>query len=377
MPTAIDMIGTSLGSGTKTYNLNFCNYLKKQNLNEHVYVFITEDYLNEVEVDDNSKITFIIKSKKYTNIFFRILWMQFYLPFELKKLNVKQLYSPMNMGPLFLKIFNIKFILALHSNLPWVFFTKMPGNIIRNVLTRFIMSLSIHICDKLIVDSEFAKEEISKLLKIKKEKIYVIYLGIDNKFLNNQISDYYIKNFDYKNYIVSVLSCVKYHNIINLLKAFKLLKESENIKTRFVLVLQILDKDYFLQINKFIKDNFENDEIIIFSNLESKFLINLYQNSIFYIFSSYCEVFGLTSLEAMSQGCPVLISNSSALPEINSNAAEYFDPDNEINIKNAMQKVLIDSNYRTNLINKGKSHCKKFNWNHTVSQTMKVLNIIN
>ena len=31
MPTAIDMIGTSLGSGTRTYNLNFCNYLKKQN----------------------------------------------------------------------------------------------------------------------------------------------------------------------------------------------------------------------------------------------------------------------------------------------------------------------------------------------------------
>ena len=79
----------------------------------------------------------------------------------------------------------------------------------------------------------------------------------------------------------------------------------------------------------------------------------------------------------MSQGCPVLISNKSALPEINSNAAEYFDPDNEINIKEVMQKVLLDPNYRKNLINKGRNHSKKFNWNHTVSQTMKVLNIIN
>ncbi len=377
MPTAIDMIGTSLGSGTKTYNLNFCNYLKKQNFKDHIFIFITEDYLNEIEDKSNNKITYIIKSKKYTNIFFRILWMQFYLPFELKKLKVRQLYSPMNMGPLFLKIFNIKFILALHSNLPWVYFTKMPGNIIRNIITRLIMSLSIRVCDKLIVDSEFAKNEISNLLKIKKEKIHVIYLGIDNKFLNNQISDHYIKNFDYKNYIISVLSCVKYHNIINLLKGFKLLKESENIKIRFVLILQILDKKYFLQINKFVQDNFENDEIIIFTNLNSKFLINLYQNSIFYIFSSYCEVFGLTSLEAMSQGCPVLISNKSALPEINSNAAEYFDPDNEINIKEVMQKVLLDPNFRKNLINKGRNHSKKFSWSHTVSQTMKVLNIIN
>ena len=50
---------------------------------------------------------------------------------------------------------------------------------------------------------------------------------------------------------------------------------------------------------------------------------------------------------------------------------------NEINIKEVMQKVLLDPNYRKNLINKGRNHSKKFNWNHTVSQTMKVLNIIN
>ena len=45
------------------------------------------------------------------------------------------------------------------------------------------------------------------------------------------------------------------------------------------------------------------------------------------------KVFGLTSLEAMSQGCPVIISKKSALPEINNLAAEYFDPDNIEQIK--------------------------------------------
>jgi len=377
MPTAIDMIGTTLGSGTKTYNLNFCKYLKKQNLKEQIFIFITEDYLSEIGIQDNAGITYIIKSKKYTNIFFRILWMQFYLPFELKKLKVKQLYSPMNMGPLFLKLFNIKFILALHSNLPWVFFSKMPGNIIRNSLTKFIMELSIRMCDTLIVDSEFAKKEISDLLKIEKKKIFVIYLGIDSKFLNNLKSDHYIENFKYENYIISVLSCVKYHNILNLLKGFKLLKKDKKIQIKFVLVLQILDKEYFLQINKYIKENFQNNEVIIFSNIKSKFLINLYKNSIFYIFSSYCEVFGLTSLEAMSQGCPVLISNKSALPEINLDAAEYFDPDDEANIKNTMERVLLNTNHRENLILKGKNHYIKFDWSKTVEQTMKVLNIIN
>ena len=53
-------------------------------------------------------ITYIKKSSILTNIFLRVLWMQFILPFELKKLNVIQLYSPMNFGPIFLKLFKNK-----------------------------------------------------------------------------------------------------------------------------------------------------------------------------------------------------------------------------------------------------------------------------
>ena len=96
--------------------------------------------------------------------------MQFFLPFELKKLKVKHLYSPMNFGPIFLRFFRIKYTLALHSNLPWVYFSKMPGNIIRNFLTRFLMEMSIYSCDNLIVDSNFAKKRLLKFSELMKKK---------------------------------------------------------------------------------------------------------------------------------------------------------------------------------------------------------------
>ena len=44
MTLAIDMVGTNLGSGTKTYNINFCEYLNKRSLNEKIYIFIK--YIN-------------------------------------------------------------------------------------------------------------------------------------------------------------------------------------------------------------------------------------------------------------------------------------------------------------------------------------------
>ena len=373
MAIAIDMIGTNIGSGTKTYNLNFCEHLDSQNIKENIYIFITKNYLSNINLNFNPKIVYIIKSTILTNIFFRILWMQFVLPFELRKLKIKKLYAPMNMAPVFLKLFNIKLILGLHSNLPWVYFSKMPGNFLRNIFTKLLMQISIFACDILIVDSKFAKNEIINLLKIKKNKVFAVHLGIDKKYLNLDNNENYLDNFEYKNYIISVLSCVKYHNIINLLKAFKILKNEKNINLKFVFVLQVLDKKYYSIINNFISNNFEKNEIIFLNNLNNKYLINLYRKATFYIFSSYCEVFGLTSLEAMSQGCPVLISNKSALPEINGEAAEYFDPDNKNEIKNSMFKVLSNMNYRNEIIKKGNIHYKKFRWEKTVKEIIKIL----
>ena len=203
-----------------------------------------------------------------------------------------------------------------------------------------------------------------------------IYVGIDKKFLKKtEKNKKIINNFKYNNYILSVLSCVKYHNIINLLKAFKLSSEEMDSNIKFVLVMQILDKNNNKEIINYINDNFTKGKIIIFSNLDNSYLINLYKYAKFYIFSSYCEVFGLTSLEAMSQNCPVVLSNRSALPEINSDAAYYFDPDNEIQIKESINKILNDDFYRNSLINRGEKHYKNFSWEKTVLETSKILRI--
>ena len=374
MTLAIDMIGTHLGSGTRTYNLSFCEYLSENNINENIYIFITKDYLKDINFDKNPNIKFKIKSSIYTNIFFRIFWMQFFFPFELKKLKVDQLFSPMNMSPLILKLFKIKLTLALHSNLPWIYFDMMPGNLIRNIFTKYLMQLSIYLCDKLIVDSEFAKNEILEILNLKQKKVYVVYLGIDKKYLLSNDNLKFVKNFDYNNYVISVLSCVKYHNIINLLKAFKLYKDQTKSKIKLIFVMQILDKDYFKEINLFITQNSLNNDIIFFHNLDSDFLVNLYKRAKLYVFTSYCEVFGLTSLEAMSQGCPVLISNKSALPEVNGQAAHYFDPDNFQKIYESMKMILQDNDYKEKLVTEGDIHFRKFNWNTTVKQTLEVLN---
>lgn len=372
MITAIDMVGTNQGSGTKTYNLNFCKYLYNRDIKEKIIIFITSDYLEDIKLSNKSNIHFVIKPSFLRNSFFRIIWMQFFFPFELKKYNVSQLFSPMNIGPVFIKLFGIKFVLGLHSNLPWVYFSKMPGNYIKKLIIKYFMQISVFNCDELIVNSHFAKKEIQNYISIDDQKIKVVYLGIKDqeKVPNFELES---KSFENRDYFLSILSCVRYHNIINLLKAYKIIINKFDHKTNFILVMQVLDKDYFNEIKKFIDANFAKKKVIIYSNLDYKYLRNLYKNSRFYIFSSYCEVFGLTSLEAMSNNCPVLISNRSALKEINSDAAKYFDPDDIEEIAQMINEFLNNKKLIEELKRKGLKHSKKFSWDKTVSKTLEIL----
>ncbi len=195
MTIAIDLVGSNFGSGTKTYNLNFCNKLENTNLNNKIIIFLTKDYFNQIKFKKNEKIKYILKPNIFSNILLRLFWMQFILPFELHFLKINKLYSPMNFCPIILRISKIKIVLAVHSNLPWVHFDLMPGNFFRNLITKKLMEFSIFLSHKIIVDSYYAKEELSNILKINKKKIEVIYLGIDEKFLTDKDSKVFFKRF--------------------------------------------------------------------------------------------------------------------------------------------------------------------------------------
>ena len=142
------------------------------------------------------------------------------------------------------------------------------------------------------------------------------------------------------------MSCVKYHNILNILKAFTNLNKERNFNHKLVLVMQILDRKYYKTLKNYILQENLEKSVQIFENLDREYLLDLYKSASLYLFTSYSEVFGLTTLEAMTQGCNVIVSNTSSLPEINSSAADYFDPDDIKNIENVILKNIRDEKHK-------------------------------
>ncbi len=373
---ALALMGTTINSGTKTYIINFLNQINNKSFEDKILVFITKSYFDEKKLL-NKNIKYIIKSSILNNNFIRHLWMQFILPFELKYYGVKTFFSPMNYAPLLLKFIKIKSVLAVHSVLPWSYFNYLPGSFIKKLLIKKIMELSILNADKIIVPSLYAKQKLIEKLNIQDHKISTVYLGVDHifsKFKNNPL----IKDFNYnKKYFLSILSCVKYHNILNLLLAFKKFKDELKTDIKFVIVLSILDKEYYKKIDLFVKENFQKNEVEILENIENKYLINLYKNSSFYIFTSYSEVFGFTTLEAISFNIPILVSDTSALKEINGNMAEYFNPDDVNDIKTKMIKFNLKVKNNESFISERNHFLKKYSWQENILKTFKIIKSLN
>jgi glycosyltransferase involved in cell wall biosynthesis len=376
MKLALDLVCTSKNSGTKSYNSNFCKSLSECLLEDNVTIYICNSLYNEIKKDlrVNKKINYEIKSNILSITIFRLIWMQFILPISLKKKNIDILYSPMNFVPLIIKRLNIKSVLCLHTNLPWVHFEKMPGNILRNILTKKLIEFSINKCDKLIVNSDYAKSEITNLLNLKDKSIERVYLGVSDEFLKKNIRKKRMKNFNYnQNYIFSVMSCVKYHNILNILKAFNNLNKGRNFNYKLVIIMQILDRKYYNTLKNYIYQEGLEHSVQIFDNIGSEYLPDLYKFASLYLFTSYSEVFGLTTLEAMTQGCNVIVSNTSSLPEINSNAADYFDPDDIKNIEDIILKNIKDETHKNEILKNAKLRYQLFSWKLNASETLKII----
>ena len=74
----------------------------------------------------------------------------------------------------------------------------------------------------------------------------------------------------------------------------------------------------------------------------------------------------------MASGTPLLCSNSTAMPEIAGDAAQYFDPFNREELVSGLRRFAADDQLKTQLREKGFERVKAFSWEATAENTVAV-----
>lgn len=101
-------------------------------------------------------------------------------------------------------------------------------------------------------------------------------------------------------------------------------------------------------------------------------LIRFVQGATIFAYPSLYEGFGLPVLEAMACGVPVLVSNSSSLPEVVGRAGVMFDPRDQGQLTDGLRRLLRDPDLRAACVAASKEQVNRFSWIETTRRTYEV-----
>jgi glycosyltransferase involved in cell wall biosynthesis len=91
--------------------------------------------------------------------------------------------------------------------------------------------------------------------------------------------------------------------------------------------------------------NYLDGKIMLVSDLSDAELRECYRSCLFTVFPSFCEGWGLPVAESLAQGKFCVASNRTSIPEVGGGLIDYFDPTNEDDAFNKIERLLLDLDY--------------------------------
>ncbi len=355
MKIAIAAVLRTIG-GPRTYAYNLINALSKID-KENEYLILTDNTEPLVTVERFQNRT-LIKTSIYK--------LQFPI---FNSYDVDLYHNTKNALPLFTRT---KSVVTIHDMAPFLF--PESFTVMQRMHLRFHFKHAAKKAEKVITVSEQSRRDIINILGVKETKVVSIPNGVSDEFYRiddtERLEAIRVKYGLAKNIILCVSTLQPRKNIDVAIRAFSQLKRQKDIPHQLVIVgrtgwlwkdIVVLVSELNLQKDVVFVGAVEDEQLPLFYNLAEVFLNP----------SSY-EGFGLTCLEAMACGVPVIATNVSSFPEVVGDAGILVTPKNIEELAHAMVDVLYNNSLKDELIKKGFERAKRFSWAQTAEKTLGV-----
>lgn len=361
---------------------------------EHQWVLFGFDDFNSnlslLNVKNFSNINFVSLGKT-RNSSPLINWWLFkfnFLP-KIKKAKLDLFFSPHFERGLPLKV--TKTVVVMHDIIPFVTNKYSQRNYIFNYLKGIYYRRTLKNAvkaDSIITDSDFSKRELVNKGGFDENKITRIYLGIKDEFRRSNITQdtrdirriltiynitkpyilYYGGLEPNKN--ISVL-LASFRNVIQRFPDLKLLLVGKEFKVGWdnkVIALTPVANNILQMVNA----NKLKHNVVFSGQIDNAHLPIVLNNSKLFVHLSTYEGFGLSVVEALAAGIPVITPRRSSNPEVFKDAVTYVPAKDAEKISHSIQQILDNESLIEDMIKKGINLTNKYNWEKTADETLKV-----
>ncbi len=290
---------------------------------------------------------------KYRVIPFPKLWTQTRLPFDLFFHSPRPdvFFSMTHYAPRFAPMPTVVAIMDLGFLQTPEQFTAKDFNQLKSWT-----GYSIKNAKKVIAISEYTKQDIIKNYRRDPQDIVVTLLGYNTKLFKPT-------NKPPKPYILFLSSLKPNKNVEGLIRAFYELKTMN-----YELVIAGKKAWHYDQIFTLVKQLGLENKVKFTGFVDEITKVTLMQEASAYVLPSFHEGFGITILEAMACGTPVVISRVASLPEVGGDAAIYVDPHD---IKSIAQGIIeAAGSERSRRVKLGIERVKLFSWAKCAQETI-------
>lgn len=261
-------------------------------------------------------------------------------------------------------------VVTVHDLIPFNFVERY--NPLRVKAGWQVLKNAVEKATRVIVVSDATAEDLTAMFPKAglRAKICRTYLGVSDTFCpleRSEVNEFKLRN-KLGDYVLYIGNRLPHKNLGRLAAAVSLLQHDFPGLQLVAAGNRLRENDELDQAKRFGKGG----TIIEWGPANDRDLVALYNGARVLAFPSLCEGFGLPPLEAMACGTPVVVSSTSSLPEVAGQAGVYIDPYKVDDIARGIHKVLVDSNFRSRLIELGFEQANRFRWEDTARQTLNV-----
>ena len=268
----------------------------------------------------------------------------------------------------------VKLVTTVLDVIPLQFPVYSPGFL--TSLYTSLVSIAARGSNHIITISETAKLDIEEYLGIPEDKISVTYLSHDLRFhprLGSERDAAVREKYDLPERFVLYLGGFDWRKQVNmLLLAYTYVAEADG--DTFPLVIAGREPAWndrlFPDMRAYSSKLGIDDYVRWIGFVDEEDKPSIYRLADVFAFPSMYEGFGLTALEALASGTPVVTSKALVFEEVLEDAAYMVD--NAREMAGAIIALLIQPPLRETMINQGLALASKYSWRKTAQETLAV-----